>query len=62
MKGYCIIYNRRWVPKQCEIIEEKEGESLIEYFYRGKPTKIWTSNKNVFLTYEAARNFCYYYK
>ena len=62
MKGYCIIYNRRWVPKQCEILEEENGESLIEYHYRGKTIKTRTPSKYIFLTYEAARNFCYYYK
>lgn len=62
MKGYCIIYNGRWAPKQCEILGEDNGESLIEYPYRGKTRKARVPSKYVFLTYEAAKSFCYHYE
>lgn len=64
MKAYCIIYNgHRWSPRECEILEEfEDGDQWIEYTYCGKVKRVRVPKRYVFLTYEAARQFCYYYK
>lgn len=63
MKIYGIIYNNgRWNPRKCEVIKEfDDGDSIVEYLYCGETKKARISKRYTFLTYEAAKAFCYHF-
>ena len=66
-KAYIIVYNgTSWEPRECEIVEEtldRFGHGLykVKYTYNNQVKKASIPGRNIFFTYNAAKEFANHY-